>query len=99
MRAATRASFVAGVLLCIAAGADRGTVASGFGTVAVGAGLALLTATFVLYFRYCNRCPSCDEGFSRAREYQSSETSGLPLFGRIPRCPFCGEPLDVEDIA
>jgi hypothetical protein len=97
MRALTRACLVGGALLCVAAGANRGTVSSGLAQVSVAAGLTLLAATFVLYFRYCNRCPYCDESFSRAREYESTETSGLPLFGRIPRCPFCSQLLDAEE--
>ena len=98
LRTVTRLSLVIGVLLCVAAGANRGAVTRGVGETAAAAGLTLLVATFVLYFRYGNRCPTCDEAFSRAREYQSSDTSGLPLFGRIPRCPFCRQPLDAEDV-
>jgi len=97
MRAVTRACFVIGVVLCVAAGANGGAAPQGLAQLAASAGLALFAATFVLYFRYCSRCPRCDESFSRAREYESTETSGLPLFGRIPRCPFCGQPLDAEE--
>jgi hypothetical protein len=80
-RTLTRACFLVGVALCLAGPGVR-----------VG-GLVLIAITFPLYFFCCNRCPRCGESFSRAVEYQDSDTDGLPLFGRIARCPFCAEPL------
>jgi hypothetical protein len=92
-RTRTRICFVAGVALYPVAQQAPLSPRSVPGRLALAAGVALLTATFVLYFRYCNKCPRRGESFSRAPEYESSDTSGLPLFGRIERCPFCAEPL------
>lgn len=87
-RDATRACFLAGVGLCLSAPLGSG------GRTTVGA--LLLGLTFLLYFRRCNRCPRCERSFSEAPAYASDDTSGLPLFGRIERCPFCAEPLDAR---
>ena len=52
-------------------------------------GLALLVATFPLYYLYANRCPRCRQSFSRAPEYRDVDTNGLALFHAIHACPFC----------
>jgi hypothetical protein len=53
-------------------------------------GLALIAVTFIFYFSRANRCPKCRRSFSGASRYKSPETDGLPLFGSIRACPFCG---------
>src|SRR5919108_4863056 len=95
-RARTRACFWLGVGLCLAAQVPPHSPRRGLGLWALIAGLTLIAATFVLYYRYCNRCPRCGESFSRAPEYESGEMSGLPLFNRIEKCPFCAEPLETD---
>jgi hypothetical protein len=89
----TRACFGVGVVLCGLGAARPESPGDPWRLVLLGAGVAAIALTFWLYFRLCNRCPRCGESFSRAREYASSETSGLPLFQRIARCPFCSLPL------
>ena len=92
-RTRTRLCFIAGVALCLGAQQAPLSGRSIPGRLTLAGGVGLLAATFVLYFRYCNKCPRCRESFSRAPEYESTDTSGLPLFERIERCPFCAEPL------
>ena len=62
--------------------------------IAGAVGVALFVAVFVLYFRWCNRCPRCRTSFSKAPEYASDETGGLPLLNSIASCPFCKLDLD-----
>ena len=56
-------------------------------------GLVMLLAVFPLYRNGVNRCPRCRRSFSEAPEYASDETSGVPLFQSIAKCPFCGVAL------
>jgi hypothetical protein len=98
-RSRTRICLLVGIALCLVAQQPPLSPRSGPGLLVLAAGFALIAATFVLYFRYCNRCPRCGESFSRAPEYESGEMSGLALFGRVERCPFCSEPLRVEPTA
>ena len=88
---------MAGVALCVGAQIPPSQHVSLPRVLMLAVGVGLFAATFVLYFRYCNRCPRCGVSFSRAREYQSDEMSGLPLLNRIEKCPFCSEPLVAED--
>jgi hypothetical protein len=93
----TRACFLLGLTLCLL-GHEPATGPRGALTyVLITPGLVLVGFTFLLYSRYCNRCPRCRESFSRAPEYASTETPGLALFERIARCPFCAEPLQASE--
>jgi hypothetical protein len=62
--------------------------------IGLACGLAVLAATFPVYFRYANRCPRCRQSFPEVREYDGEKIRGLPLFNRIRTCPSCG--LDLE---
>jgi len=65
-------------------------VASPFREILLWLGIILFVATFPLYERYANRCPRCRRSFSDSSKYGAGEeTSGLPLFSSIPKCPFC----------
>ena len=86
--------FWLGIGLLLLAQVPPLTPRRGAGLLLLVVGLALLGAVFVLYYRYCNRCPRCGQSFSNAPEYESDEMSGLPLFNRIRQCPFCAEPLE-----
>ncbi len=56
-------------------------------------GASLFVTAVLLYFRWCNRCPRCGASLSRAPEYASDETGGLPLLNSIASCPFCKQDL------
>jgi hypothetical protein len=90
-RLVVRACFLLGVALVVASKASPdiwiGGTARG---IALALGLALLAATFPLYYRYANRCPRCRQSFPEVREHGGEETRGLPLFNRIRTCPSCG---------
>lgn len=90
-RLAVRACFLLGLALVVASKASPdhwvGGTARG---IALALGVALLAATFPLYFRYANLCPRCRRAFSEVREYAGEETRGLPLFNTIRTCPSCG---------
>lgn len=90
-RLVVRTCFLLGVALVAASKAWTQPIQGvGVRGIALALGLALLAATFPLYFRYANRCPRCRHSFSEVREFAGSETRGLPLFNRISRCPGCG---------
>src|SRR5262245_50756878 len=60
-------------------------------------GASLLVSVFPMYFRKCTRCPRCQRSFSKPSGYaavDSEDTSGLPLFNKIVKCPFCELTLD-----
>lgn len=90
-RRVTRVCFLAGILAIV--GAYRIDDPNSRDIVTF-AGVALCLVVFPLYFRWCNRCPRCQRSFSDAPEYTSDETSGLPLFNSLARCPFCELDLD-----
>lgn len=97
-RSATRHCLLLGAALASAAQfLPAGAVSATLRSIMLVSGIALLVATFVLYFRYANRCPRCGRAFSQAPEYQGSETDGLPLFNTIPACPFCHCALEAPD--
>ncbi len=90
-RVLTRTSVTVGTLLLIIAWRwDGGSMR----VALVVAGFMLFVATFPMYLIWCNRCPRCRKSFSNAPEYASDESSGLPLFNRIAKCPFCSLDLD-----
>ena len=86
--ACRRACFVAGVVALL--GWASMFEDSRLRPLVLVGGLALAGRTFPLDFLVCNRCPRCRRSFSDAPEYMSTETSGLPLFGAIESCRWCG---------
>jgi hypothetical protein len=90
-RLGVRASFLLGIAVLVGPKLlPDGLLGATQREVTLYLALALLAATFPLYYLYANRCPRCRRRFSEAPEYTSSETSGLPLFTAIDTCPFCG---------
>jgi hypothetical protein len=94
-RLGVRACFLLGLALVVASKASSDNWVGGTARgIALAFGLALLAATFPLYFRYANGCPRCRQSFPEVREYAGEQIRGLPLFNRIRTCPNCG--LDLE---
>jgi hypothetical protein len=91
-RRATRWCLAAGLMLLLVGWQTDDPIGH---RAMIAAGALLFVAVFPLYLLWCNRCPRCGGSFSKAAQYASDETSGLPLFNSIARCPFCQ--LDLDD--
>jgi hypothetical protein len=89
-RLGVRACFLLGVALVAASKAWPEPFPATARGIALAFGLALLAATFPLYFRYANRCPRCRRAFAEVHDYDGAKIRGLPLFNRIRTCPSCG---------